>query len=59
MFYLSNLGGWNITKSFDTIVKFDEETENWIVDETPMLHARNTPAVSVVKYSELEEYCQP
>ena len=53
-----NEGGWNVDQYFNTVLKFDAETETWIEEEESLFQPRGGPGVSTVKYHELEQYCQ-
>ena len=55
--YLLYLGGWNVSHYFNTILKFDPETETWTY-EGQLLQARGGPGVSVVRYDNMKQYCQ-
>ena len=52
------LGGWNVSQYFNTVFKFDPETESWTQEEQSLLQARAGPGVSVVRYDNLKQYCQ-
>ena len=50
-------GGWNVSQYFNTVFKFDTETETWS-EEPSLLKARGDPGVSLVRYDQFKKYCQ-